>query len=169
MVKLIQLASQIDDEHIKTAVIDSSMTIPATTSDGAQVLIPIRDKIRALVDEIFTTPAVQAEEETEERDKLAAEGAKIIVHNGSAVGNLAAQTSAFLKEKGFQVVEFGNAERFDYPASIIVDYTGKEYTVKYLARVLNIPENNIQPFTGSYSEIDIRLIIGADFRLPTTP
>ena len=169
MVKLIQLASQIDDEHIKTAVIDSSMTIPTTTSDGAQVLIPIRDEIRAVVDEIFTTPAVQAEEETEERDRLAAEGAKIIVHNGSAVGNLAAQTGAFLKEKGFQVVEFGNAERFDYPTSIIVDYTGKEYTVKYLAQVLNIPETNIQPFTGSYSEIDIRLIIGADFQLPTAP
>ncbi|MGA9347625.1 MAG: LCP family protein [Anaerolineae bacterium] len=169
MVSLVQLASQIDDEHIKTAVIDSSMTIPTTTYNGAQVLIPIRDEIRAVVDEIFATPAAQAEEEIEDRDKLTAEGARIIVHNGSAVGSLAAQTSAFLKEKGFQVVEFGNAERFDYPTTIIVDYTGKEYTVQYLAQVLNIPENNIQPFTGSYSEIDIRLIIGADFQLPTAP
>jgi LCP family protein required for cell wall assembly len=166
---LVQLASKIDDEHIKTAFIDSSMTVPTTTHNGAQVLIPMRDEIRAVVDEIFTTPAVQAEVETEDRDKLIAEGARIIVQNGSTVGSLAAQTSAFLKEKGFQVVEFVNAERFDYPTTIIVDYTGKEYTIKYLAQVLNIPEGNIQPFTGSYSEIDIRLIIGADFRLPTTP
>lgn len=169
ILNLVQLASQIDDEHIKTAVIDNSMTIPTTTYNGAQVLIPIPDEIRAVVDEICATPAAQAEEEIEDRDKLTAEGARIIVHNGSTVGSLAAQTSAFLKEKGFQVVEFGNAERFDYPTTIIVDYTGKEYTVHYLARVLNIPENNIQPFTGSYSEIDIRLIIGADFQLPTAP
>ncbi|TET82964.1 MAG: LytR family transcriptional regulator, partial [Anaerolineales bacterium] len=139
------------------------------TPNGAQVLIPIRDEIRTVVDEIFTPPAQAAEEETEDKDKLAAEGAKIIVHNGSAVGNVAAQTSALLKEHGLQVVEFGNDERFDYLNTIIVDYTGKEYTVQYLARLLNIPQNNIQPFTGSYSEIDIRLIIGADFQLPTAP
>ena len=147
------------------------MTVPTTTPNGAQVLIPIPDKIRAVVDEIFSTPTeeVADEEETEEREKLAAEGAKIIVHNGSTVGNLAAQTSALLKEHGLQVVEFGNAERFDYPTTIIVDFTGKEYTVQYLARLLNIPQDHIQPFTGSHSEIDIRLIIGADFQLPTAP
>ena len=169
MLNLAQLINQIDDEHIKTAVIDNSMTVPTTTPNGAQVLIPIRDKMRAVVDEIFAAPAQEAEEKIEDKDKLTAEGAKIIVHNGSTVGNLATRTSAFLKEQGLQVVEFGNAERFDYPTTIIVDYTGKEYTIQYLARLLNITENNIQPFTGSYSEIDIRLIIGADFQLPTAP
>jgi len=170
MLNLVQLASQIDDEHIKTAVIDSSMTVDTTTPNGAQVLIPRRDEIRAVVDEIFGEPAQVAEEEIEEdKAKLAEEGAKIIVHNGSTAGNLAAQTSAFLKEHGLQVVEFGNAERFDYPTTTIVDFTGKEYTVQYLARLLNISEDNIQPFTGSHSEIDIRLIIGADFQLPTAP
>jgi LCP family protein required for cell wall assembly len=170
MINLVQLASQIDDEHLKTAVIDSSMTVDTVTPNGAQVLIPMRDEIRAAVDEMFGEPAQVAEEEIEEdKAKLAEEGAKIIVHNGSTTGNLAAQVSAFLKEHGLQVVEFGNAERFDYPTTIIVDYTGKEYTIQYLARLLNIPQNNIQPFTGSYSEIDIRLVIGADFQLPTSP
>jgi LCP family protein required for cell wall assembly len=174
MLNLAQLASRIDDEHLRSAVIGSSMTVPTTTPNGAQVLIPIRDEIRAVLDEIFAEPVQVAEEEIEgeieeDKKKLAEEGAKIIVHNGSTVGNLAARTSAFLKERGFQVVEFGNAERFDYPTTIIVDYTGKEYTIQYLARLLNIPQNNIQPFTGSYSEIDIRLIIGADFQPPTAP
>jgi hypothetical protein len=67
------------------------------------------------------------------------------------------------------VVEFGNAERFDYPTTMIVDFTGKEYTIQCLARLLNISESNIQKYTGSYSEVDIRLIIGADFQLPTAP
>ena len=171
MHNLIQLASKIDDEHIKAAAIDSSMTEPTTRYNGAQVLIPIRDEIRAVVDEIFAepTPETGEEEITEDKDKLAEEGARIIVHNGSTIGNLAGQTSAFLKEHDLQIVEFGNAERFDYPNTIMVDYTGKEYTVQYLARLLNISQSNIQPFTGSYSEIDIRVIIGADFQLPTAP
>ena len=169
MLNLAQLVGQISDEYVKTAVIDSSMTVPTTTPNGAQVLIPIRDEIRAVVDEIFAAPGQEAEEEIEDKNKLTAEGARIIVHNGSTTGNLAAQTSAFLKEQGLQVVEFGNAERFDYPTTIIVDFTGKEYTVQYLARLLNISKDNIQPFTGSHSEIDIRLIIGADFQLPAAP
>ncbi len=174
MLNLVQLASKIDDEHIKAAAIDSSMTEPTTRYNGAQVLIPIRDKIRAVVDEIFAEPAQAAEEEIEEeievdREKLAEEAARIIVHNGSALGNMAAQTSALLKEQGFQIVEFGIAERFDYVNTMIVDFTGKEYTVQCLARLLNISEDNIQPFTSSHSEIDIRLIIGADFQLPTAP
>ncbi len=169
MLNLLQLASQIDEENIKAAVIDGSMTVPTTTPNGAQVLIPIREKIRTVVDEVFSAPTQAAEEEIEGKDKLAAEAARIIVHNGSAMSNVAAQTSALLKEHGLQVVEFGNAERFDYQNTIIVDYTGKEYTIQYLAQLLNIPQENIQPFTGSYSEIDIRLIIGADFQLPTAP
>jgi LCP family protein required for cell wall assembly len=170
MLNLVQLASEIDEEHLKTAVIDSSMTVDATTPNGAQVLIPVRDEIRAVVDEIFSEPAPVAEEESEEdKARLAEEGAKIIVHNGSTAGNVAAKTSAFLQEHGLQVVEFGNAERFDYDTTLIVDYTGKEYTIQYLAHLLDIPQNNIQPFTGSYSEIDILLIIGADFQLPTSP
>jgi len=169
MLNLARLVGQIGDEHVKTAVIDSSMTVPTTTPNGAQVLIPIRDEIRIVVDEIFAAPGQEAEERIEDEDKLTAEGARIIVHNGSTTGNLAASTSAFLKERGLQIVEFGNAERFDYPNTMIVDFTGKEYTVQYLARLLNISEDNIQPFTGSHSEIDIRLIIGADFQLPTAP
>jgi LCP family protein required for cell wall assembly len=169
ILNLAQLISQIDDEHIKTAVIGSSMTVPTTTPNGAQVLIPIRDEIRAVVDEIFATPAQETEEEIQDKDKLAAEAARIIVHNGSTTGSLAAQTSAFLQEHGLQVVEFGNAERFDYTNTIIVDYTGKEYTIQYLAQLLNIPQDNIQKYTGSYSEVDIRLILGADFQLPTAP
>jgi len=174
MLSLVQLASQIGDEHIKTAVIDNSMTVSTTTPNGAQVEIPIRDEIRAVVDEIFGDPAQEAKpnaekDEGEERNKLIEEGARIVVHNGSTVGNLAAQTGAFLKERGFQIVEFGNAERFDYQTTTIVDFTGKEYTIKYLAQLLNISQSNIQPFTGSYSEIDIRLIIGADFQLPAAP
>ena len=174
MLQLVQLASKIDDEHIKAAVIDGSMTVPTTTPNGAQVEIPIRDEIRAVVDEIFAEPTEtdgQGTGEQIEPDKarLAEEAARIIVHNGSTTGSLAVRTSALLQEHGLQVVEYGNAERFDYPNTIIVDYTGKEYTIEYLSQLLSIPRSNIQPFTGSYSEIDIRLVIGADFQLPTSP
>jgi len=38
---------------VKRAVIDDTMTIAHTTPQGAQVLLPVREKIRPLVDEMF--------------------------------------------------------------------------------------------------------------------
>ncbi|MDY7042143.1 MAG: LytR C-terminal domain-containing protein, partial [Chloroflexota bacterium] len=87
--------------------------------------------------------------------------------NGTTTGSLASQTASFLKEQGFQVVQFGNADRFDYAQTMIVDYSGKSYTVGRLAQLFQIAESNIQHPSGVASEVDILLIIGQDFQLPT--
>jgi LCP family protein required for cell wall assembly len=50
---LAQIASQIDAEDIRFGVIDETMTVPIVLEDGAEVLFPIRDKIRQAVEEIF--------------------------------------------------------------------------------------------------------------------
>lgn len=55
IIRLAKLAAQIDTEHIKTAAIDASLTVPTTLESGAKVLIPVREKIRPMVDEIFTS------------------------------------------------------------------------------------------------------------------
>jgi hypothetical protein len=105
----------------------------------------------------------------EQINRLAQEGAKIVVQNGTATANLAAQTAAFLKEQGYHVVEFSNADRFDYTQSIIIDYTGKEYTIQNLAVLFKVTPENIRRSPNLKSEVDIRLIVGQDFTLPSSP
>ena len=102
-------------------------------------------------------------------DRLAQEGAKIVVQNGTPTANLDAQTAALLKEQGYHVVEFSDADRFDYPQSIIIDYTGKEYTIQSLAVLFNVTPENIRRSPNLKSEVDIRLIVGQDFVLPSSP
>ena len=92
-----------------------------------------------------------------------------MVQNGTPTANLAAQTAALLKEKGYHVEEFSDADRFDYPQSIIIDYTGKEYTIQNLAVLFNVTPENIRRSPNLKSEIDIRLIVGQDFTLPASP
>lgn len=59
MIRLARLFRDMDFSKIKSAVIDESMTVPNTTPQGAQVLLPIREKIRPVVDELFwTTPVL---------------------------------------------------------------------------------------------------------------
>jgi LCP family protein required for cell wall assembly len=165
IIRLAKLVSQIKEENIKVAAINSSMTVPWKTPKGEDVLIPIREKIRPVVDEIFKSEIIVDEVEIKGLSKLAEEEAKIVVYNGTTTENLAKRAATFLKEQGLQVVEFGNADRFDYQRTIIVDYTGKSYTVAFLARLFNVGEEEIIRNPNSKSEVDILLIIGRDFNL----
>ncbi|HID62434.1 MAG TPA: LytR family transcriptional regulator [Anaerolineae bacterium] len=176
IITLARLAGEIERENLKSVVIDHTMTVEYVTPSGAQVLLPIREKIRPVVEELFTSPTPPTPPTpqpqivtAEEINRLAQEGAKIVVQNGTPTGNLAARTAAFLKEQGYHVVEFSDADRFDYPRSIIIDYTGKEYTIQSLAALFNVTPENIRRSPNLKSEVDIRLIVGQDFTLPPSP
>ncbi len=177
IITLAQWGSEIEAENVKSVVIDQNMTVEHITSTGAWVLLPIREKIRPVVEELFTsTPLLlpfltppPAAVPTEQVNRLAQERARIVVQNGTPTANLAAQTAAFLKKQGYYVVAFSDADRFDYPRSIIVDYTGKEFTIQSLAVLFNVTPENIRRSPNLKSEIDIRLIVGQDFTLPSSP
>jgi LCP family protein required for cell wall assembly len=178
IITLARLAGEIEQENLKSVVIDYNMTVEHVTPNGAWVLLPIREKIRPMVEELFTSPVPTPPPPptsqpqavpVEQINRLAQEGAKIVVQNGTPTANLAAQTAAFLKEQGYHVVEFSNADRFDYSQSIIIDYTGKEYTIQSLAVLFNVTPENIRRSPNLKSEVDIRLIIGQDFTFPSSP
>jgi len=67
ILELAKLASAVDTGNIQSAVIGPSMTIDYVVPDtGARVLLPRREKIRALIDEMFvesepTAPAAEAQ------------------------------------------------------------------------------------------------------------
>jgi LCP family protein required for cell wall assembly len=178
IITLARLAGEIEQENLESVVIDHNMTVPHITPNGAWVLLPIREKIRPMVEGLFTsptpapppTPLPQPQAvPVEQINRLAQEGAKIVVQNGTPTANLAAQTAAFLKEQGYHVVEFSNADRFDYSQSIIIDYTGKEYTIQSLITLFSVTPENIRRSPNLKSEVDIRLIVGQDFTLPSSP
>jgi LCP family protein required for cell wall assembly len=175
VLNLALMAKDVPSENVKTAVIDESMTIDFVTDTGAQVLLPIRDRIRPLVEEMFPaavqtpptpTPApTLATQDLQVMNQLTQEGAKIVVQNGTGRDGLEAEVAAFLKEQGYQVVGFGQADRRDYQQTVVIDYTGKLYTLETLLQLFDVaPENNRQsPVLDS--EVDIRIIIGEDFHL----
>ncbi|MFB0534223.1 MAG: LCP family protein [Anaerolineae bacterium] len=174
IITLARWAGEIERESLRSVVIDYNMTVEHVTPTGAWVLLPIREKIRPAVEELFTSPTPPPPPQpqvvqVEQTNRLAQEGAKIVVQNGTPTGNLAAQTAAFLKEQGYHVVEFSDADRFDYTQSIIIDYTGKEYTIQSLAVLFKVTPENIRRSPNLKSEVDIRLIVGQDFTLPSSP
>ncbi len=181
MKDLALLAPQIDLANIKSVVIQKPMVYGYRRDDGAAVQLPKWDQIRPVVEDLFRTPAVAAPLPTPtqpapptptptlapvqiaELQNLAEEGARIAIQNGTSEPNFAARVAAILIEQGYQVVEFGDADRADYPSTVIVDYTGKEFTLQQLIDLFQVTPENVRHSPNLRSQVDIRIVVGQDF------
>lgn len=180
IISLASLASQIDMGSLKQVVLERPYVYGyKRPSDGAAIQLPKWDLINPVVQDLFSTPLVvttpsptplpptptptPAPVNTEELQKLAQEGARIAVQNGTTEPNYAARVAAMLLEKGYQVVEFGDADRVDYPSTVVVDYTGKTYTLARLVELFRVTPENVRHSPNLRSQIDVRIIVGQDF------
>lgn len=196
IVELAQLADEIDTANIKSVVIDHNYTLDYIADTGAQVLLPLRDKIRVVIDDMFaeTKPAegpsqaeleaaqqAQAEAKAQEiaeqvkrqeeiKAFLTQENARLVVQNGTNVPSLATLTADYLRQQGFNILQFGQADTSTYPDTVIVVYDeSKIYTLQVLAALFEVSEENIRRSPNLKSDMDFRVIIGSSFELPGTP
>lgn len=195
IIELAQLAGEIDPNNINHAVIDYDYTVDYVTDTGAQVLLPLREKIQLLVNDIFTKSeptgptqaeiieaqieahtqaraqaieqAVQIQEEV--RTQLSAEGGRLVVQNGTDTPNFASHAAMYLREQGFNITQFGPADTTSYEHTVIVVYDeSKIYTLQQLALIFDIQEENIRRSPSQRQEFDFRVIVGQDFEIPET-
>jgi len=170
IVSLALLAQDIPEENLQNEVIDYRYVLDYQTEEGRQVLVPLRDKIRELRDRLFTaSSSVSPVTGVDEKTLIAAEAAKVEVLNGAGVEGLAKATSEWLTAQGINVANYDTADRSDYTTSVIVNYTGKPYTTGWLAKTFNVA--TIIGGSDPSSPVDVRIILGADWRVPvgTTP
>ncbi len=197
ILEMAKLADSITADNIRSEVIDFKYTVNYVVPDtGAQVLLPLREKIKVLVDEMFaesaapaaapTGPApaqvqaeatAQAETQAQAAQKeaqrleevkgfLTQENAKVVIQNGTNVPNLASQTALYLKNQGFNIVQFSPADANTYTKSIIVVYNEeKKYTLKLLSAIFNVEETDIRRSPNLKSDVDFRVIVGSGFQL----
>ncbi|MCL5950431.1 MAG: LCP family protein [Chloroflexi bacterium] len=145
VIALAQIAAKIKTEDIKTASIDDTMTADYRTSAGAAVLWPDRVKIGRLVDQLIPEQNVTSNQPND----VKSEAARLLVLNGTKVANLAESTAALLQGQGYTIDGFGNADRFDYEKTVLIDYTGnKKATVTALATLFHVDPNNIRRSTS---------------------
>jgi len=190
---LAKMAASWDLSQVETAVIDDSMTVRHVTEKGSDVLLPLNDKIRPLVERMFgdkgEPPTPQPPQATPQemqqviqevrrhaevlsrqaalQQRLAEDGARVVVQNGTTQPDLARQVANYLTDLGFDVVAFDDADRFDYERTVIVDYTGRQFTMNQLVALFQVRPENLRRSPTLKDEIDLRVIVGADFQLPS--
>jgi hypothetical protein len=161
--ELALLVQDIPQENINTAILDFNYVYNQTTPDGRQVLVPLRDEIRGLRDELFATSAVPAAVIENLSELMIEEGARVALHNGTAVFGLASETQLYLENLGVNVTEIGNSDSSTYNNSQIIDFGSNDNTVLFLIQEMQIPPLNTSTETDLTRDYDLLVIIGNDW------
>jgi len=166
--QLALLAQDIPRENIRTEVLDYEYVYNEVTPDGQAVLVPVRDKIRVLRDQLFAPPAIPTPVIEDLPLLIDEEQARVALHNGTQVFGLAGTTRDYLLTQDVNVVEIGNADSSEYQSTQVIDYGSHPGTTRYLTQLMNVPPLNISVSSQPAGEYDVLVIIGADWQVPET-
>jgi hypothetical protein len=89
---------------------------------------------------------------------------QVEVRNGCGVDRLAARTTQFLRDRGFDVVEVGDHASFDVAHSHVIDRVGDLESARKVAAALNIPMSRVTQDIQHDYYLDASVIIGQDYR-----
>jgi LCP family protein required for cell wall assembly len=185
LITLAEIGRQVDFNQVEQAVIDCSLGECTYSEAGAWILIPDRNKIRAVVDRLFAEPVVlpvstdsvgvgSGSEITatvpvtstlapeDLRQRLQAENARILVLNGTNTKGLARRVADWLEAQGFIVANIGDAERSNYQRASLISYNDKPATLTQLAILLGVGASEVRNSPPDEADIDIRLVVGED-------
>ena len=158
------LAKDIPIESIEQGVIDYSMVALDSTvlgGENASILKPLPDKIRVLRDEIFTSggPLSPLAAQNDPNALMRADAARVRLLNGSFTPALEVNTGNYFLTQGMAVTEVGPADRA-YDRTVVILYSGKLYTLKYLQSIFGIDSSTqilIRPDPTSTVDVEVRL------------
>jgi LCP family protein required for cell wall assembly len=148
---------------IRQLVLDSRYGEETYSDDGAWILLPDRDKVRAAVNEFFRTPVTTSQVGVPVALADPHQGLRIEVLNGTDQPGVAARTRELLQARGWQVVSIGDADRHDYGRTVVINYGASSQVVQEVAAALKL-QPGLSPLSGlsSSNPVDLRIVVGND-------
>jgi LCP family protein required for cell wall assembly len=160
-IKLAWLARDVRFEDIRSAVISPKEMIPGKTEGGDPVYLPNPDRIRLLINDLFSSGSASDSTPTLE-ERMQNEDSRVTIIDASRVEGLAERTAEKFRAQGIVVAGITQAEKITAKTQL-VDNTGKAYTVKYLAQFLGVQLADIRPEYTPGSEVDVTVILGYEW------
>ena len=132
-----------------------------TTRSGVPITITgddLTDRSRLL-----TVPAGSLSREGP--DSLFTEERIVIeVLNGCGIPGLAQDFGEYLRRQGFDVVRFTNAQRYDYPRTLVIA-RGSDFTrAQLVAQTLGVESRVVENMPDPSLQLDVTLVLGHDYR-----
>jgi polyisoprenyl-teichoic acid--peptidoglycan teichoic acid transferase len=146
IVALGRLGLEMDRNRIKTLVVDESMAFPFKGPNGEDLLQPNRQAIQAAV----LRASGQATGQT----------ARVEVLNGTDRIGVARQLADQIARQGYEVTRVDDADRNDYPSTIIEVLNNNQQAATVLATRLRVPQTAIKVVPNASAGADLRVIVG---------
>ncbi len=169
--QLALLLPEIPRENIRQGVIGDDYVFKVQNTDEQFVLVPRRQAIRDLRDELFALPGANPIDVANQQEKLfeqmQAEGANIAVYNGTQRFGLAGDTETWLETQGVTLSAVGNDEISTNVTSRIIQYGDYPATVDLMIDLLDIPPLNVESGDEPPEpNVDILVILGSAWEIP---
>lgn len=164
LISLGLLALEIDGDSITSDVIDSRHIQGfGKNAEGEDVVIPDLPRILDLIERTFNPqPDLTLADLRQRADN---EKARIVIYNNTDIAGLAGNTRDYLASRQVSIENsVGNIPEPTNTDTSIRDYTGKPWTARYLAALLNIPEERILPGGDGLTSADVMVVVGADIQ-----
>ena len=146
---------ELEPQRVRSLSIGRNQVESWTTPEGAEVLLPIPERVQEVVARLYAPPSTG--------DTAAGEVARIQVRNGTGRAELALIAADRLRWEGLKIVDTGPAERSDYQSTQIVVFNDKPEALATLTRLLKVKPASVirQPDPGQPA--DLRVILGNDY------
>ena len=165
IVSLAWVVKDINPQSVQTWAIREPVVTADVNERNQYILVPDLEQIRKIwqdMQSITATPVPEPTREITLEEYLATENAHLSILNATASPGLAGITAEFLEDKGFQISEVGNADKYK-EQTLIYDYSGKPYTVQALLQVMGYTQNRLFYRSDSSVTVDIVIVLGADW------
>ena len=85
---------------------------------------------------------------------------RVQVRNGSGIPGAAGEVTEYLRDAGFDVVDFGNAEEFDEPRTVVIDRVGaRDRALEVAAALRGVP---VRSDVDTTLYLDVTVLVGRD-------
>jgi len=111
---------------------------------------------------VFTGPS--PERPASDTSELVGQIIQVEIRNGAGVDHLAEQTTQYMRDRGFDVVDVGNSSAFDQERSVVIDRIGNPEAARNVAEALGIPPSRVQQDIKPDYYLDASVILGHDYK-----
>lgn len=161
LLALANLGTQIKLEDVQLTVIDESLTIPYVAPDGAQVLLPRLEQIRALIGQLFDdTPTLSGFQESGVSE------ARIVVRADVGRPGLAEEVASLLQRRGYDAWVEDDGIQIEAEGTFIASRRDVAETAVLLASLLRVGPEFVMLDPVVEEGKDIVVTLGRDFVTP---
>lgn len=160
VINLAYLGTKLKPQRILSKAIGPKQVAAWTTSQGAAVLLPQHDKIRAMLQQFYKVK--------DPSDQDASEKVHVRVLKGAQRNASTELAAAALRWEGFKVAGTGTADSQDHAQTRILVYSGDMAAGQTVSATLKVPKTAVKDASSEEqpdpeNPVDIVVILGRDY------